>query len=206
MPQSSAAITAFWTWFAQNADVLAKHLDSSDSVRLLTELLSPRVASLDARLRWEVGPGLRAKYGFTLSPAGRRDVLPLTDAIVAAAPHIDDWEFLSGKPPKRWDLRFRVAGATVDARSWQYLLVGYNDGEFYDVTLVAKNLPTSLYGQRETVGYVLVEGLLGERVVIEKIGKVDVVDRAPPDSADRLSQIGDLAGHLIYLESHGAAQ
>lgn len=195
----SLQAAAFWNWFSQNASLIGRLLNDSDSHHI-DELLSPRVRSLGEGIRWEVGPGVETEYRFSLSPNGNRDRLRLTDAIVAAAPNVIGWKFHSGKPPKQWDLRLNVRDVPIDARPWQYLLTGYNDGEFYDVTLVAPNLPASIDDLRDLAGYLVLEGILGERVVIERIGRIELVSDVPQSSVDRLSDIAVLASHLRHLD------
>lgn len=190
---------AFWQWFQENAAVIGRLIDSSEAGKL-DNLLSVRVHALDRGLAWEVGPGLKKRFAFVVSPNGNPEKLEITKAIVAAAPKVRGWEIHPAKPPKKWDLRFLIGDEPIDARQWRYALTGYNDGEFYDVTILAPDLGELTMKDQRIAGRLVVEGILGERVGLEKIGDVEVVHEANDES--RFSSISVLSEHLRSLTKH----
>lgn len=194
---SRSETLAFWDWFASIASALGKHLDND---RILEEL-DRRVLAF-GRLTWEVGPGERRPNSLTISPGGNKMLLPLTESIVGCAPSIDEWEFHCAKPAKNWDLQFELLDSknkkvNIDARDWRYILLRYPDKKF-DVIIQASNLPPGKSIQNQA-GSIVVEGQLGERLSIQYIDKIELVEEFDSEDAGKSSQIQDLPDHFRSL-------
>ncbi len=162
-PPDDRSVAEFWCWFASAARRLAA-TDFADQ-GLLQEL-DARVSRLGP-LGWELGPGQQLSYSLTLTPDGSAELLPLTEAIVAAAAPIPDFELHSARPAKRWDLRFSITGprgeeVPVDARAWRYVLYRFQDGLF-DILIEEPNMGHAEEDMRVSAAIVVVDGLLGER-------------------------------------------
>jgi hypothetical protein len=99
------AIESFWAWFAENSDPMSADPDGE----VVLEELDRRVADLGCPA-WEIGPGSEAYWFLAISPNGDERALPLTQAIVSAAPSVPGWEFLPHRPKKSWDLHFEIEG------------------------------------------------------------------------------------------------
>ena len=82
------------------------------------------------------------------------------------------------------------------------MMIGYDGNRFFDVTLVAENLPALDQAARILAASVVVEGMLGERQAIELVGALDLVDRVGDRDRERLSDIRWLPKHLQRL-THG---
>jgi hypothetical protein len=87
----------------------------------------------------------------------------------------------------------------IDARNWQYALVGYNDGEFFDITIVASHLPRLDAAAQHYAAQVVLQGVLGERTVLQKIGRAELTTSATADMKDNLNSISVLHDHLSSL-------
>jgi hypothetical protein len=138
------------------------------------------------------------------------DLSNLNDAeeIVSKAPEIPNWEFYASRPPKQWDLQFLMrnkAGRSVciDARQWQYSLVSYDNGSFFDITLFGRQLPKMDEVAVQQAATIVLQGELGERRFLEIIGRVAFrrLDEGPIMA--ELSPISDLAAHLRHLLEGG---
>lgn len=196
-------IERFWNWFVSNAERIEVMIETSNSSRLASEL-GTRVSRLGKGLAWEVGPGLVEPYAFVISPNGMREMLALTEQIVSKAPRVKKWEFHSAKPPKEWDYCFEIynkrgQAVLIDASESEYTAVAYNNFEFFDITILVKSLPALDKEAREQVGRIIVEGVLGERVFLESIGTVSLVDQVEPQDQERLTNIAELPNHLDCL-------
>lgn len=195
---------AFWTWFREHEPYLRPEIAAAAPASEVMRQLDRRVR---AGLSWEIGPGIERTYSFVVSPGGVREHLVVTDAVVAAAPvDLPAWEFHAARPPKRWDRRFQLQRGQgwleVDARSWWYTLVGFNHGEFVDVTLhVGTTLRDASNEERQHAAWILLDGELGERCTIERIGAVAVSD--DPVDVARSGAVEHLAEHVCSLSGRG---
>ncbi len=196
---SDAAIEKFWEWFVSAAPKLAQ----KSKPAALSKRLSTEVARL-GDMQWELGPGQKAKHAFTLSPDGDVDWLPVTERIVARAPHIPGWELYSARPP-------RVLGTfsvendegteqiEIDGSSWRYVLQALPDGMF-DLLLEQGNLPKGMSeSERYTAALHLVNGVLGEATFLSRIDTVEPVLRFSAKQKKGATSVAGLAEHLHSL-------
>lgn len=176
-------IDSFWRWFASIASRLGTKLDDE---KLLGEL-DRRVHQLDPQLSWEVGPGIARPSQLVISPNLDRKVRPVARRIIAEAPICDDWEFYAARQPREWDLRFELAGESgkrraLDASSWTFVLLRYPDGA-HEILLRTPDRPPLPEEQRWDAAAIVLEGILGEDILLDRIERFELVD----DWEDRLA-------------------
>ncbi len=172
--RSAGVLEEFWTWFADHASEFGEAFENE----VLLQELDERVTGL-GDFAWEVGPGNNAENAFTLSPAGNRDLLEVTRAIVDAAPEVSGWEFHSAKPAKPWNPRFELHDANgvpveVDATDWRCVLLKYADGA-HEVLIEAPNLRALTKDYQRWAAEIILDSLVGERSRLENIDEVTVV-------------------------------
>lgn len=199
---STEQIAAFWDFFVRSAPFLERNFLDQE----MHDELDRRIATLGPLL-WELGPGTAAPMALVISPGGDADWLPVTLQIVTAAPSVPGWEFLPAKPPKVWDLQFELRDeesvlANIDARSWRYVLLAYDDLVF-DLTIEAANAFGLDEDLRLAAVDVVLDGLLGEARRLQHIGTVDVVKDLGPDLEEGAGEIEDLKPHLDQLVTEG---
>jgi len=165
-------IRAFWEWFVAEHEWIAAN-PTADAV---IEELDRRVSDLGCPA-WEIGPGDQTDWFLALSPDGDPDSLALTRKIVHEAPRLPGWEFLPHRPPKKWELRFEIEGASgpieVDARSWRFVAYRYPDG-IYDVVVLVDE-PSLAPPDRDLAVRIAVEGQLGEEALLTAVNEVEAV-------------------------------
>jgi hypothetical protein len=195
-------IASFWRWFCEHISLLETMIDAS-AVENLSPLMDEELASLTCALGWEVGPGLNKDYQLAFTLKGNLENLQIAQAIVSYAPQLTHWEFHSGRPPKVWDLTFSMLNkkkqiVEIDARNWEYALVGFDRCFFFDITILAPNLPPMDVLAKKQAATILLHGLLGEVAVLERIDRIEIVkNRNGLES--RLSDIENLPAHLTSL-------
>src|SRR5690348_3945524 len=140
--QESGRVSEFWKWFKNIASSLVADVQNGP---LLQELDS-KLAHLNSKLSWEIGPGSSEPWQLVISPNLDPDLRQTATDIIAHAPVIEGWEFYSARRPKEWDYKFRIDRVDeaepieLDATGWNFVLLEYPDGG-REVLLQANNLP-----------------------------------------------------------------
>lgn len=186
----SKSLNEFWDWFAANAAAIS----SEERPELLNQL-DGKLRELDPQLSWEIGPGRVEPWLFSISPNLDKELVSIAKSVVNAAPEIPDWEIYAARQPKQWD--YRVALETegsdrpihLDASTWQFVLLRYPDGT-REVLLTGPSLPPLNDDQRWQVAAIVLEGILGEETLLERIDEFELIPAMEPRFADRLRPIG----------------
>jgi hypothetical protein len=88
-------IDRWWRTFADESKALAASLNSPES-QLFAERLQERLAQIDSRLCWEIGPGVAGKpHRLVITPEMDMELRPLTQTLLERAPDVPGWEFYS---------------------------------------------------------------------------------------------------------------
>jgi hypothetical protein len=190
-------IQTFWAWFASIADALGADLTNP----ALLEALDARVRRL-GDLGWELGPGSTAENALALSPDGDRDLLPLTQHVVAMAPTVPRWVFLPARPARPAPFEFTLGAGpdefAIDATSWRYVLYRFPDHTF-DLVLEQANLADATDDERYTAAVILLDALLGEEARLLRVREVEPMVSLPPELQVKASPLTSLAEHLAAL-------
>lgn len=183
-------VNDFWRWFTDFREDIAAAALSGNGEWLRKEL-TDRVLKMQAegarpRLNWEISPGVSKRWRLAFSPMVKRN-LKLTESIVAHAPEVSDWEFLSTKPPKPDRFTYRLQDedgeiVRVNAENWTYALLEYPNSELLDVVLFPDFQIRLDENHKRKLGYLVIEGILGERLFIARIAEVKIMD--PGASSD----------------------
>jgi hypothetical protein len=197
-------IKSFWNWFALEARHLADMLARSATDDIVKSV-APRVKSLDDRVGWEIGPGVRKKNAFSVSLNGSIGNLAIAETIIEAAPDLPAWEFNAGRPPKQWDGRFNLHNAkgdaiSLDALQWRYLLTASDNGAFFDIAILA-HLPAMDGKAKAQAAGIAIQSVVGERTYLERFDRVEFLDRPTPESLDRSTPLLLLNDHMNHLDS-----
>lgn len=166
-------IRAFWGWFAETRERISER----PTDEAVIEELDRRVSGLGCPA-WEIGPGDQTDWFLALSPDGDPGQLGLTREIVRAAPSLPGWEILPFRPRKKWDLQFEFEGVSgpiqVDARGWRFVAYRYADG-VYDLVVLVRDEPSLSPLDRELAARIVVEGQLGEEVLLTAVNEIEAV-------------------------------
>lgn len=164
----------FFAWLRSNLE----HVFVDEAVQ---RTLTDKLAEINPRVRWEVGPYDAGRSFLAFSPSLDIQLLPLTETLAKAAPDMPGWIFLSSKPRKQWksrvieieDAEGQFVRYSIDP--WAYYLTRFNDGEFFDVNLVPYGCEGRPLDDLQYVASLFVEFELGERMFIEFIDRTNIV-------------------------------
>ena len=161
----TAAIAAFWTWWAEAAPLLDR-VDVEPPSQAVLKGLDTHLMGLHRELAWELGPGTTRKHALTVSPDGVSALRSLTAAWRAAAPtDAGDWEFHDVRPPvpgAAVDLELETTGRVVRGRDVQVAVFDDEDHHRLDVWIHHPELVRASRRDRWSLAFLLVDAALGE--------------------------------------------
>src|SRR6185437_13020487 len=122
----SAQILEFWTWFSKIASSLSADIQNPS----LLEELDSRLAHLNSKLSWEIGPGSSEPWQLIISPNLDTGLRQTAMDIISHAPVLEGWEFYPARRPKEWDYKFCIERTgreaeliELDAAGWGFVLL-----------------------------------------------------------------------------------
>jgi hypothetical protein len=193
-------VMQFWEWFSANCQNFGVDFDNIE----LLESLENWVTQL-GDFSWEVGPGKVKDNMLVMSPNGDEGLIEAAKQIVSSATPCERWEYYYAKPSKEngWDLTFRFEAdgeevVDVDASSWEYTLLEYEDGMF-EIIVKAPDLEELGESDKETSVEILLDGLLGEETRMQTICGIEVVVEFEEQYREKAGTIKNLPGHLRTL-------
>jgi len=192
---SATDIKKFWNWFVQNCQNFG---DNFENNTLIDEL--DRWVKRLGNFSWEIGPGIKKENLFVISPNGNLQLLPETKNIIDNSRKCDGWEYYYAKPAKNWNPIFEYENSDgenvrIDASSWKYILLKYNDGMF-TVIIQAPQLNQMQDDDKLMVAEILLDGILGEEIRMLKISNIEIVNDFDLQYKGKESEIVNLGDHI----------
>lgn len=178
------AIAAFWAWWLAGArEEVAAVFDARQDPSDVARALAPRVDAIHADLAFETGAGTGARHLLVVTAAGDPELRDVADRWLAAAPPADAaFEYDAWRRPVA-----DPAGLSIDLGSGALTLdemvaAVQREGARTHVEAYHPRfaeLPDEARGQ---ITFLLLDAVLGERVVEERVGAVAWTDRRPADA------------------------
>ncbi len=150
----------FWDWFSKNNLTYYNEVEGINTSKPLFQKLNAELAKVNDELTWEFSPlkdnGIRE---FTISADGMKDLFPIVDKVVKAAPEIPNWKinaFRQRIPGD--DLKIDYGDFSV---SYSDIFFKYADeGEKIGIELYIRDFDGN--GHKQNAIYILLDGLIGE--------------------------------------------
>jgi hypothetical protein len=164
------------------------------------------MAILPSGLGWEIGPGSKRDYSFSFGLNGKQTNLTIAKRVLSKSPELRYWEFHAGKPPKKWDFKFLMYNTIghsvmIDASKWRYSLVAFNNGEFYDISILAPEILRLDENAKLQAIHIVLDSVLGEEIALTKFDRIELKSPFSENEYESSSAIQDLREHLLYLDS-----
>lgn len=192
------AIAQFWDWFIKSAEKL-KTLYSTNQMESLTTEVNREIDKVEPELAWEMGPGKKKPYLFTISGEGDPRLRELTDLMIRLAPaNLEGWELYSARParPAPSVVRLPESGESFKTAEWKFIPVEHPASGTLDLVIVDDRLARS---NRETALKAVslyLDQLLGEDTVEVWIGEFRV-ESATAVQEERMHKMSDLPDYLL---------
>lgn len=187
-------IDRWWRTFADESNALMASLDAPEA-QLFAERLQERLAQIDARLCWEIGPGAAGKpHRLVITPEANMELRPLTQTLLERAPELPGWEFYSHRLAESaemlpYTLDHRAGRVPRDLRAFvevagpRKLTVRFVSADFSECDEDDEPAESDC-----AAAFVAAETLLGEEFVDQWIGcvSVDVADHSERNAYELL--------------------
>lgn len=186
MEELEEQIASFWEWFELNRTIIEDIVSEKDQSKtdFIVGKLDEFILSF-GRLKWTVKNPSNNQFTFTISPNNDRELLRITSAIIQNAPNFSNWQFYDAiQPDGNLELTLydtEMNTQAVNAREWHFMLELCPTDRFN--LIIAVNQTDHLDEDTEMVAVDLIlTALLGERLKIEQIEELEIVDEF--DAAD----------------------
>ena len=198
-----ARIAEFWAWFVQHASDLARA--RPDESPVLEELLQS-LQGIDSGLFYEICTD-SSPHELIVTAEGRRELFPLVEAVVAAAPRLDGWICIALKPAMGFGFQTSYEGTSFDPRSMWFLPLESSSNP------MASGLRVGVSGfdhveERITKNAVLVilDTALGERSAASDIQHMEVAALPPKPEDQGYIKLTELADYIEWRKRKLADQ
>lgn len=177
-PAFSARVTTFWEWFATNAAALDGMMAPEHQAELV-EMVNQAVDVLSSeRLDWCFEPGAGgAKHSFVLTSAGNPHRRQLVNYWLSCAPEIPGWSFFAAKQPFPALAAFKInAGGISISAAETWVSPEFDEEEEKFRLWLWHPAFASMPQQASMLGFLMLDGVLGEDVVAALIDGVATKD------------------------------
>ncbi|MGJ6121434.1 DUF695 domain-containing protein [Mycolicibacterium sp. Y3] len=183
------AIDSFWGWWRANGAAAVNAAIEAGTPEAAVPLLSPRVASIDERLSWELGPGQRSAHQLIVTAADPAERAVARRWLNAAPPADTVWSYSDYRQRRTLGM-FTI---TVGSSRIHYcdVIVGVQRMHAHlDVQVYHPSFADAPQRQRLEVAFIVLDHALGELDVEKWIGGVDVVTHRPVDGYPLAELVG----------------
>jgi hypothetical protein len=183
------AIIEFWTWWPSVRTPLTAGIDAGDGGAPLAGEIARRVTAIHPKLDWELGKGLVARHGVTLSPAGNPELRAAAARWLALAPPPDDvWEFHDARQavPGFATMRLQFDGHDLNLGDVRFGVAGNEHS--VDVSVFHPVFARLAENARLRIAFLCLDWALGEQAVEVWVGEISAMATAPgqADTVDGL--------------------
>jgi hypothetical protein len=195
MTDRSEQIASFWEWFVEQDASLSQVNTHRDPA--LDGLLSS-LQRIDPSLFFELCSNA-TPHEFILTVQGDSSKYALADAVIAAAPTLENWVFSALKPPMGFGFRTEYDGFVLDpATMWFLPMESPSNPTSIGLRIGIPDLDIDRLLDARNACLVVLDTALGERTVSTEIGHVEVVS-LPPDPANKgYIELNELGSYLEW--------
>jgi hypothetical protein len=184
---SMTKVDRFWSWFEENREELARAEPEE-----IAEELDAALNRVDERLAVEVAKDATG-IEVIISANGDREAFPVVRSLVRSANSSKRWKFVGLKPPRGFDFKLDVEGASIEADKLSFdPLEGVKNPKALGIRLFGLDVESEL-NNVNSLARLIVETGIGE----ELAAQIDYIDARPASEAVDTLPIAEL---LAYVE------
>lgn len=162
----------FWAWFARNEDSLAASSADQKQVNKVVAQISKELDKVQ-RLAFEFGGENGGKINLVISADGIKKDFPTVASLCKLAPPLRRWNviaFRDRKPEFNGTLQANGMEFGVDSCAFK---LTHGENGLIDLILYMPGLTDATYAACGSIGFLLLDAILGEFDVATKLGVID---------------------------------
>jgi hypothetical protein len=191
----------FWNWFKKNNSkyyYLNLIKDLVEKEKLLDEFLKQLHNYCD-KLYFEIGGFPNQPQELIISAEGNKNYFDKVEALVKAAPKINDWQIIAFKPPMGVDFTTEYGGVKLNVHEiWFLPLENGDDPQALGLRIYLPNYNAEQENVFIEGCYQVLDGILGEKTVTLDIQHVEV-DKLPIKPEEKgLIELSELQKYISW--------
>ena len=194
-------ITNFWKWFEDNnhAFLFTNEVDEDIKEQLLSDFLE-RLHHYNEKLYFQIGSSPDKDQELIITAEGNIEHFESVEKLIAAAPAIPNWKFISFIQPSKDDNSINFEGTELTRTElWFMPLQSASDPASIGIRICVPNYETLKTSKwLESAVYKMLDTVLGEKSFALDIDYLDLGDL--PDAPDEKGMIEliDLPGYIAW--------
>ena len=165
-------IENFWIWFNENNSMF-NNINDQNRDDLLDTLLE-RLHKIQEGLSVEVSEEFKGKRDIVISAEGDRDLFPIVQKIVGAAPKMEGWTVTAFRQPVNIDFTLEYQG--LKFKPSQMFFFPVIDQDTLDLIIYAKSINKYDSNTVNHYGLITMDNVLGEYDCVTKVRYYDFHD------------------------------
>lgn len=189
----------FWEWFAENSARYRNfEINGPEQDKLIHEL-DRRLKKVHRGIHWVFDSGKGETREFILSADGMRDLIPVIQNLVAAAPLLPGWKIIAFRPRLSPidDISLEVAGSKIEVEDLWFAL--RPEGDRIGVELYLPGVETRPEEGNYIITFLMLDNALGEFDVMTRVGEIHPRSVPSDPIAANLKPFRDFPGEFDAL-------
>ena len=163
----------FWQWFEKHEDMLFNFEKDQETV---FDQLNRAMEKVHPDLTFEFSPVLtNGKREFVISAGGIKQAFTKVEALYAAAPELNRWEFIKFRPRRSPLHDLNYGDKSISANDVHFKM--FKDGEKVGLVLFLDGYNDQEHEIYGNIGYLFLDEALGEYDVETKVGFIEFHSR-----------------------------
>lgn len=188
----------FWNWLKNKSSEI-ETLMKNGQTGSVANLISKELDLIIPDISWEIGVN-NDKVELTISAEGNKSLGKILDEMFADCPSIPNWEIYRYKQPKS----FSKLSKLIDSQGYHIKLenievqVALNaDNTRVDIVLISPDFNSVSSDYVSSLSFFILDGILGEKMVEDWIGKINVNADKSSDASISLLDFPKFMSELI---------
>lgn len=188
----------FWDWLESNSSKIELLINKGQS-KSVEELISRELDRINPEISWEISTNKNNEVLLSISAQGDKVLGKLLDEMFIDRPGIPKWEIYRYKQPKS----LSVLSKLINSQGYNPKLENINiqvalnpSNTKVDIELISPDFAQIPSDRLYDLAFFILDGVLGEEMVEERIGKVKV---NTIESKDRGLSLSDLSKFMKEL-------
>lgn len=189
----------FWNWLESHSSKIESLIHSGQS-KSVEELISKELDRINPDISWEISTNKNNEVSLSLSAQGDKALGKLLDEMFIDRPSIPTWKIDRYKQPKS----LSVLSELINSQGYNLKLENVNvqvalnpSNTKVDVELISPDFAQVPSDRLYDLAFFILDGVLGEKMVEERIGKIKVNTSGSTSNGLSLSDLSKFMQELL---------